>query len=105
VHALVPGQALAGGRYTVERSLSIGGMGAIYLAVDHEAFERAVVIKTLLASGAAAEPAEQQAAQERFCARRAPSPPCASRPSRASTPAFRTRDRPTSRWSISPAPT
>lgn len=63
---LVPGQSLAGGRYTVERSLSRGGMGAIDLALDHEAFGRHVVIKTMLDPEAPAGPAEQQAALERF---------------------------------------
>lgn len=63
---LTPGQPLAGGRYTVERSLSRGGMGAIYLATDRDAFERTVVIKTLLDPEAPVDPAEQQAAQERF---------------------------------------
>lgn len=63
---LVPGQSLAGGRYTIERSLSRGGMGAIDLAVDHDAFDRHVVIKTLLDPETPADPAEEQAARERF---------------------------------------
>src|SRR5262245_52221620 len=45
---LQPGQQLAQGRYTVQRPLSSGGMGAIFLATDHEAFDRTVVIKALL---------------------------------------------------------
>lgn len=63
---LAPGQTLAGGRYTVARSLSRGGMGAIYLATDRDAFERTVVIKTLLDAASPLDPAEQQAAQERL---------------------------------------
>jgi len=42
------GQALANGRYTIQRPLSQGGMGALYLATDREAFGRTVVIKGLL---------------------------------------------------------
>jgi hypothetical protein len=45
---LQPGQRLDGGRYTVRGPLSRGGMGALYLAVDHCAFERSVAIKALL---------------------------------------------------------
>jgi serine/threonine protein kinase len=45
---LQPGQVLANGRYTIQRALSKGGMGAIYVAHDHEAFGRPVVIKALL---------------------------------------------------------
>ena len=45
---LQPGQLLANGRYTIQRALSRGGMGAIYLANDHETFDRAVVIKAML---------------------------------------------------------
>jgi tRNA A-37 threonylcarbamoyl transferase component Bud32 len=63
---LTPGQTLAGGRYTIVRSLSQGGTGAIELAVDHEAFDRPVVIKTLLPPEQPADAAEQQATQERF---------------------------------------
>ena len=66
MHRQAPGQPLAGGRYTIERSLSRGGMGAIYLATDHEAFDRTVVIKTLLDPETSTDLAEQQAAQERF---------------------------------------
>src|SRR5262245_27093599 len=46
--ALQAGQRLTSGRYTVQRALSKGGMGAIYLATDHEAFDRTVVIKAML---------------------------------------------------------
>ncbi|GAB4195453.1 MAG: hypothetical protein OHK0022_12200 [Roseiflexaceae bacterium] len=44
---LLLGHRLNGGRYTVQRLLSRGGMGGIYLAVDHENNDQAVVIKTL----------------------------------------------------------
>lgn len=66
MHSLQPGRVLAGGRYTIRRSLSRGGMGEIYLAADRDAFERTVVIKTLLDPEAPADPAEQRAAQERL---------------------------------------
>lgn len=42
-----PGQTLDQGRYTVQRVLSRGGMGMLYLASDHRAFDRPVVIKAL----------------------------------------------------------
>src|SRR5205085_4763278 len=45
---LTPGQSLANGRFTVRQALSKGGMGAIYLASDNEAFGRLVVIKAML---------------------------------------------------------
>lgn len=61
-----PGQAISGGRYRVLRPLSRGGMGALYLASDQEAFGRTVVVKTLLASLDALPPAEAQAALSRF---------------------------------------
>jgi serine/threonine protein kinase len=44
---LLPGQTLAQGRYTVERALSQGGMGALYLATEQTAAKRRVVIKVL----------------------------------------------------------
>jgi hypothetical protein len=53
--ALQPGDTLAGGRYTVRRALARGGMGAIYLADDHQAFGRAVAIKLVLAQRDTAE--------------------------------------------------
>jgi serine/threonine protein kinase len=45
---LIPGQSLANGRFTVRQALSKGGMGAIYLASDNEAFGRMVVVKAML---------------------------------------------------------
>jgi serine/threonine protein kinase/tetratricopeptide (TPR) repeat protein len=63
---LTPGQRLAQGRYTIQRALSKGAMGAIYLATDHEAFDRLVVVKALLDHTSYDTPAEEQAARERF---------------------------------------
>ncbi len=63
---LQPGQSLANGRYTVQRALSKGGMGAIYLATDHEAFDRTVVIKAMLDYFDPQNQDEVQAAQKRF---------------------------------------
>ena len=64
--SLQPQQRLAGGRYTVQGPLTSGGMGALYLATDHEAFDRTVVIKTLLAPDPTASAEEQRRAQERL---------------------------------------
>lgn len=52
--------------YTVVRLLSRGGMGAVYLATDHGAFDRSVVIKQLLDYFDADDPRAAQAARERF---------------------------------------
>ncbi|HEU4328514.1 MAG TPA: protein kinase [Roseiflexaceae bacterium] len=60
--ALRFGQTLAGGRYTIQRTLTTGGMGAIYLATDHSAFDRTVVIKAQLPGDAPVTPE----ARERF---------------------------------------
>jgi serine/threonine protein kinase len=63
---LQPGQALAQGRYTVQRALSKGGMGAIYLAIDHETFDRIVVVKAMLDYFDPADPQAVQSARDRF---------------------------------------
>ncbi|HNP85895.1 MAG TPA: protein kinase [Kouleothrix sp.] len=63
---LQPGNVLAHGRYTIQRPLSRGGMGALYLATDHEAFERTVVIKALLDDSSPTQVQEIQAARARF---------------------------------------
>lgn len=60
------GQALAGGRYVIQRPLSQGGMGALFLATDREAFDRTVVIKVLLDDALAGAPQDVQAASARF---------------------------------------
>ncbi len=64
--ALNPSQTLANGRYTVQQALSKGGMGAIYLATDHEAFDRTVVIKAMLDYFDPHDPHAVQEARERF---------------------------------------
>ncbi|MFL5800477.1 MAG: protein kinase domain-containing protein, partial [Roseiflexaceae bacterium] len=64
--ALFPGQTLTSARYTVQRALSKGGMGAIYLATDHEVFDRSVIIKAMLDYFDPADPHAVQVARERF---------------------------------------
>ncbi len=63
---LQPGQALAHGRYTIQRALSKGGMGAIYLATDHETFDRIVVVKAMLDYFDPADSQAVQSARDRF---------------------------------------
>jgi serine/threonine protein kinase len=63
---LRPGQTLAQGRYTIQRALSKGGMGAIYLAADHDAFDRIVVVKAMLDYFDPADPQAVQSARDRF---------------------------------------
>jgi WD40 repeat protein/serine/threonine protein kinase len=63
---LQPGQLLSRGRYSVLRALSKGGMGAIYLATDHETFGRTVVVKAMLDYFDVADPLAAQAARQRF---------------------------------------
>lgn len=62
----LPGQSLAKGRYTIQQPLSKGGMGAIYLATDHETFDRTVVIKAMLDYFDPNNPKEVQAARNHF---------------------------------------
>ena len=47
--ALHPGQTMNNGQYRVTRQLGKGGMGAIYLAANTQAFDRLCVIKEMLA--------------------------------------------------------
>ena len=61
---LRPGQRVR--NYTVARVLSKGGMGVVYLAADHAAFDRTVVIKELLDYFDPADPNAVRAAQDRF---------------------------------------
>lgn len=63
---LQPGQTLAQGRYTVERALSQGGMGALYLATDQTAAQRQVVIKVLRAYFDPNDPQAEAAARTRL---------------------------------------
>lgn len=60
---LSPGQTMNQAQYRVVRQLGEGGMGAIYLAQNTQAFGRLCVIKQLIAY---AEPGEELKAQERF---------------------------------------
>jgi serine/threonine protein kinase len=64
--ALQPGQRLMEGRYTVQRLLASGGMGAVALATDHSAFERTVVVKVMLDYFDPAKPHEAAEARARF---------------------------------------
>jgi serine/threonine protein kinase len=63
---LVEGQRLARGRYTVQRLISRGGMGAIALASDHEAFGRPVVVKAMLDYFDPSSPQDAREARELF---------------------------------------
>lgn len=63
---LAPGHSLANSAYSIQRVLSRGGMGAVYLATDHTTFDRPVVIKTLLDYFDPTNTQEVQAARERF---------------------------------------
>lgn len=63
---LQPGYQLSRGRYTLQRPLSSGGMGAILLATDHEAFDRTVVVKALLDYFDPTDPQQVQEARDRF---------------------------------------
>ena len=61
--SLHPGQTMNAGQYRVVRQLGKGGMGAIYLAENTQAFRRLCVIKEMLAYY---EPGDEQKAAERF---------------------------------------
>ena len=63
---LPSGSALQNGSYVIVRSLTRGGMGAVYLARDQRAFERLCVIKQMLEYYDAADLEEKEAARERF---------------------------------------
>lgn len=65
---LQPGQILAEGRYTVQRPLKQGGMGSLYLALDHQAFDRPVVLKTLRQYYDPGDAAAAERARRRFIA-------------------------------------
>jgi len=61
--SLQPGQTMDGGQYRITRRLGKGGMGAIYLAENTQAFNRTCVIKEMLAYY---QPGEEHKAQQRF---------------------------------------
>jgi len=63
---LAPDAELAGGDYQVVRSISKGGMGAVYLAHDMRAFGRPCVVKQMLEYYDPSDPEEQLRAEERF---------------------------------------
>lgn len=63
---LAAGQTLARQRYTIQRLLSRGGMGTVYLATDHTAFDRTVVLKAMLDYFDPNNPQEVEAARHRF---------------------------------------
>ncbi|GAB4217313.1 MAG: hypothetical protein OHK0022_59410 [Roseiflexaceae bacterium] len=63
---LYPGQRLAQGRYSVLRLISRGGMGAVALASDADAFGRTVVVKAMLDYYDPTRPDDAQEARERF---------------------------------------
>jgi len=63
---LEPGAELAGGDYRIVRSMSKGGMGAVYLAQDRRAFDRLCVVKQMLEYYDPSDPDERLRAEERF---------------------------------------
>lgn len=63
---LIPGDQLKGGDYRIIRSLTKGGMGAVYLAEDRRAFDRFCVVKQMLDYYDPANPDERLRAQQRF---------------------------------------
>jgi len=63
---LAPGSELMNGGYGILRSISKGGMGAVYLAEDRHAFDRLCIVKQMLEYYDPSDPEERQRAQERF---------------------------------------
>jgi len=61
--SLQPGQTMNGGQYRITRRLGKGGMGAIYRAVNTQAFNRPCVIKEMLTYF---QPGEEHKARQRF---------------------------------------
>lgn len=61
--SLAPGQTMNAGQYRVVKQLGRGGMGAIYLAENLQAFNRLCVIKEMIAYY---EPGKEREARERF---------------------------------------
>jgi len=60
------GASLSHGDYHILRSISKGGMGHVYLAIDRRAFDRHCVIKEMLDYYDTSDPEERQRAQQRF---------------------------------------
>jgi serine/threonine protein kinase len=58
--------AVGNGDYRIVRSISKGGMGAVYLAEDRRAFGRLCIVKQMLQYYDPANPEEQRRAEERF---------------------------------------
>lgn len=63
---LAVGAQLKGGDYRIVRSLTKGGMGAVYLAEDRRAFDRLCVVKQMLEYYDPTDPEERQRAEQRF---------------------------------------
>ncbi|HHX64749.1 MAG TPA: protein kinase, partial [Chloroflexi bacterium] len=63
---LAPGTLLGKGDYRIVRSISKGGMGAVYLAEDRRAFDRLCIVKQMLDYYDPTDPEERRRAEERF---------------------------------------
>jgi serine/threonine protein kinase len=63
---LAPGSLLNNGSYRIVRSVSKGGMGAVYLAEDQRAFDRHCIVKQMLDYYDPADPEDRRRAHERF---------------------------------------
>ncbi len=63
---LQPGELMDNGRYRINRPLGKGGMGAVYLAENLQAFGREVVVKEMLDYFDPADPEQVTRAQRRF---------------------------------------
>lgn len=63
---LAPGTLLKDGDYYIERALTRGGMGDVYLARDQRAFGRLCIIKQMLDYFDVADPEQRALAHQRF---------------------------------------